>query len=77
MPDARLDCEALYTDLDRERRRRHVRSQREVMRQAGIPGTSCLTRLGQGGAPDANNLIRLLLWLGTTDLAPYITTTED
>jgi hypothetical protein len=73
-PLPRLDCEALYTAVDRERRRRRVRGNREVLRQAGIGGSSLLTRLGQGHAPAADNLVRLLTWLGSLDLAPYITT---
>lgn len=69
-----LDAEALYTAIDRERRRRRIRGHREVLRQAGIPGPSLLTRLGQGHLPSADNLVRLLAWLGETDLAPYIST---
>lgn len=71
-----LDAEALYTAIDRTRRQRRIRGNREVLRQAGILGPSCLTRIGQGHAPSVDNLIRLLEWLGTTDLAPFITTRE-
>jgi hypothetical protein len=73
-PLPRLDCEALYTAVDRERRRRRVRGNREVLRQAGIGGSSLLTRLGQGHPPAADNLVKLLAWLGSLDLTPYVTT---
>jgi hypothetical protein len=76
-PGGRLDCEALYTAIDAERRRRRIRGHREVLRQAGVPGVNLLSRLGQGAGPDSTNLIRLLLWLGTTDLAPFITTDSE
>lgn len=76
MTGARLDCEALYTAIDRERRKRRIRGTREVLRQAGIGGPSLLTRLGQGHGPSADNLIRLLTWLGTADLAPFICSGE-
>jgi len=69
----RLDVDALYVALDR--RRRHSRLKwRDVAAQAGISPSTC-TRLGQGRRPDADGLVRILAWLNTTDLAPYITTT--
>ncbi len=77
MVTTRLDCEALYVAIARERRARRIRGNREVLRQAGIKGPSLLTRLGQGDPPSVENLIRLLAWLGTTDLAPYVTTEGD
>lgn len=72
MSAVRLDCEALYVAIDRERRARRIRGQREVLRQAGVLGPSCLTRLGHGHPPASENLVKLLVWLGTTDLAPFI-----
>lgn len=69
-----FDVEALYVALDRERRRLRI-SGRELLRQAGVDGPSIWTRMSRGGAPSVDNLVRLLDWLGTTDLAPYITRT--
>ncbi|MGC5033057.1 hypothetical protein [Micromonospora sp. DT229] len=65
-----LDPDALYVAIDRQRRRRRMQW-RTVAAEAGV-SASTLTRIGQGHRPDANGLVRLLLWLGTTDLAPFI-----
>lgn len=71
---AHLDPDALYVALDRQRRRRRMQW-RTVATEASV-SASTLTRIGQGCRPDANGLVRLLAWLGTTDLAPYITNKE-
>lgn len=71
VPMHHFDAEALYVAIDRERRARYL-SWRGVLREAGIPGVTLITRMAHGGAPDANNLVRLLLWLGNTDIKPYI-----
>lgn len=68
----RLDCDALYVALDRQRRARRM-SWRDVLADAGVKGPSLSTRLGQGHPPSADNLVRLLKWLGRTDLGPFIT----
>jgi transcriptional regulator with XRE-family HTH domain len=68
----RLDCDALYVALDRQRRQRRIQW-RQIAREAGV-SPSTLTRVGQGRRPDADGLARLLVWLGSTDLAPFITT---
>jgi hypothetical protein len=68
----RLDCTALYTTVDQARRDRGIRSLAQVQDQAGIRGRNILTRLAAGDPPATTNLIRLLLWLGATDLGPYI-----
>lgn len=70
----RLDPDALYVALDR-RRRRHRLSWRAVAGEAGV-SPAALSRLSSGRRPDADTLVRLLAWLGSTDLAPYVTT-ED
>lgn len=68
----RLDPEALYVALDRKRRQLRI-SGAEMLRQAGIRGSrSIWTRLAHGYLPDATNLARLPVWLGDTDLKPYI-----
>lgn len=70
-----LDVDALYVALDRQRRRDR-KKWRDVAHEAGL-SASTLTRLGQGKRPDADGLVRLLAWLGTTDLAPYITASKE
>lgn len=67
----RFDPEALYAAIDRRRRELRI-SGREVLRQIGEYTPSALTRLGQGRQPSADLLVRLLHWLGETDLSPYI-----
>jgi hypothetical protein len=65
-----FDPDALYVALDRRRRQDKLRW-RDVAHQAGV-SASTLTRISQLKHPDANSLVRLLSWLGDTDLAPYI-----
>lgn len=65
-----LDPDALYVALDRARRARH-RRWRDVAIESGV-SPSTLTRIGQFKRPDADGLVRLLTWLGTTDIAPFI-----
>lgn len=67
----RFDPEALYVAIDRRRRDLRI-SGREVLRQIGEYTPSALMRLGQGKQPSADLLVRLLHWLGETDLNPYI-----
>lgn len=68
--------EALYVALDRARRERRT-TWRGITREAGIRSVNLGTSLGQGKHVSADVLCRLLLWLGTTDLAPYITTDPE
>jgi len=75
-PTLRFDVEALYLALDKARRQRHL-SWRAVLREAGVPGLSVITRTARGKPPDVHNLVRLLLWLGNTDIAPYVTEVPD
>jgi hypothetical protein len=60
-----LDVEALYTAVDRQRRNRRM-TWRNVAHDVGISPSS-FTRLGHGLRPDADALMRLLVWLGATD----------
>lgn len=71
MPSPRLDVEALYVALDGQRRRARLRW-RDVAGEAGV-SPSTLTRIGQGNRPDADGLVRLLLWLGQTDVRAFVT----
>ena len=70
-----LDCEALYVAVDRRRRALRITG-REVLRQIGERSPSSLTRLGQGKPPSADLLVRLLHWLGTTDVGPFLVTLD-
>lgn len=71
----RVDPDALYVALDRQRRQRRMQW-RTVAAESGV-SPSTLTRIGQARRPDADGLVRLLAWLGTTDLAPFITRAES
>jgi hypothetical protein len=68
-----LDVEALYVALDRKRRQLRI-SGAEVLRRVGIGTTSrsVWTRLAHGEGMSADNLIRFLLWLGETDVRPFV-----
>jgi hypothetical protein len=49
-------------------------SYRQIAREAGLNSINTLTRIKQGSHLDADNLVRLLVWLGNTDLKPYLET---
>jgi hypothetical protein len=75
LPGARFNPEALYLALDKQRRARGPGcSWRKVAQEAGIVNSAVGVRLGRGQDVHADTLVRLLAWLGETDLAPYITT---
>lgn len=65
-----FDPEALYARLDTSRRSQRL-SWRALSRQSGID-TALISRLGHGHSPGVGNLVRVLAWLGETDLAPYL-----
>lgn len=65
-----LDAQLLYLDLDEQRKRWGI-SWRELGRITGLP-TSTFTRMKAGHMCFAHSLAAILLWLGNTDLAPYI-----
>lgn len=67
----KFDPERLYAALDRRRRVLKI-SQREMMRQIGEPQSSALMRVGRGGSPSVDLLARMLVWLGNTELRPYL-----
>jgi len=71
----RFDSEKLYVALDRRCRELRI-SRRELLRQIGENTPSSITRLGQGRAPSADLLCRLLVWFGNTDLAPFLSPVE-
>ncbi len=64
-----FDPEALYAALDRQRRQRRIQWI-EVCAEAGVPAAT-LTRVGQGRSVNADGLVRLMAWLGTTDIGPF------
>lgn len=67
----RFDVEALYVTLDAERRSRKLRW-KDLGKQADV-SASTFTRMGlHHQCPDAENLTKILLWLGDTDLKPFI-----
>lgn len=67
-----LDRSALHRALD-ERRQAEGLRWADVAGQVGVV-SSTLSRLAVGyGSPNADSLARLLNWLGTTDLGPYLT----
>jgi hypothetical protein len=67
----RLDPGKLHAALDQRRRDMGI-SNRELLRQVGEFGPSAMNRLRQGAQPSADLLVRFLVWLGETDLAPYL-----
>jgi len=77
-----FDGPGFYRALDRERKRRAAAYDRgfnaprsyswlRVCREAGV-GPPVLKGLQAGRAPTAHHLVRLLAWLGTYDLRPYV-----
>lgn len=70
MVSVRLDWAELFTDLDELRLELRL-SWRQVAREQGV-SPSLFTRLSHGQGVSAEVLVRLLLWMGTTDFAPYL-----
>lgn len=66
----RLDVDALYADLERRRSERRIYWQ-DVATEANVC-KSTLTRISRGLRPDVDGLVKLLNWLGTTDLGRYV-----
>jgi hypothetical protein len=66
-----FDSAALYAALDRRRGELGV-TWREVLRQSGVAAVGTITYLSQGRSLSADTLLRLLVWLGDTDVAPYV-----
>lgn len=73
-PSAReaFDVAAFYAALNAERHRRDNISWRELAREAQISTVGIGRELALGRHPGAGVLIKLLLWMGDTDLAPYL-----
>jgi hypothetical protein len=74
--NARFDPEAFYVALDKVRRRRGM-SWRAIRGETGVP-SSTFTRMGtKWRCPSANNLVKLLVWAGITDIGPFIARSDD
>lgn len=68
-----LDVEALYVALDKVRRERRL-LWRTIAQESGV-NASTFSRMGlEHSAPSAHGLVRMLAWLGETDITPYIKT---
>ncbi len=70
-PGPRLDAFALHAALEDKRERDGI-SKRTMAREMMLSSPSILTRLSKGFNVSADALIRMLLYLGDTDLRPYI-----
>lgn len=76
MSGHRLDVPELHQLLDTQRRARGL-SWRGIARETGL-GSSTLTRIRHGQAPDAHALVSLLVWLNLdTDIARIAQPRED
>jgi hypothetical protein len=72
---ARFDAAGFRAELERVRSSRGL-TWRAVADEVGVAAGS-LTRLNGTRFPDVTTLVRILLWLGNTDLRPFITGTAD
>jgi hypothetical protein len=72
----RFNPEALYLALDKKRRADRT-SWRQIARDLGMKNVQVGPRLGRGQDVHADTLVRLMGWLGETDLTPYITATAE
>jgi hypothetical protein len=66
-----LNITALMEAVDDKKKSLKL-SDREVIRRLGERSSSRLLILRKGGHPSTDLFIRILLWLGTTDIAPFI-----
>lgn len=66
---ATFDPDALYVALDRKRRQRRI-LWRQIAREAGV-SPSTLTRIGQGHQIYSDGLVKLMAWLGASDISQF------
>lgn len=76
MPKVKFDAEKLYYVVDRERRRRHWRW-KQVAAEADVDASTFSRMAMMGGSPSVENLAKILLWLGDTDMRRYIKVDTD
>lgn len=74
-PGPRFNPEALYLALDKRRRERRI-SWRAIAGEAGV-GIFTGPRLGRGQDVHSDTLVRLMVWLGETDLTPYMSSADE
>lgn len=67
-----FDTDAFYEQLNRVRMGRDNLSWRQLASEADVTIAGIGSELAAGRQPTVGNLIKLLLWMGETDLAPYI-----
>lgn len=65
-----FDVSALYDRLDQQREQ-HELTWKGIAHDIGISPSS-FSRMAIGAVPDVHTLSRLLLWLGDTDIGPYV-----
>lgn len=70
----RLNTDALYTALEKKRNGKPLR---EFCVDVGDTSPSTMVRMGKGSSPSADALVKFLLYLGTTDLRPFIDYGDD
>lgn len=68
-PRIYFDVQRLYERLDRARTERLI-SWAQLCSEAGV-NKSVTSRMAYGREPNPDNLLRLLLWLGDTDVSTY------
>ena len=74
-PGVGFNTAAFAATLDTARTQRGM-SWRKVAAEVGLAGTT-LTRIYQGHAPDATSLVRLMAWLGVSDISGFVTPAPD
>lgn len=67
-----FDVEAFYYALDRKRRERRTSWSKIAEEIEVSPET--VTRVGMGLPPSMKTFLRLMEWLGETDLMPFVKT---
>ncbi len=70
----RLNPDALYTALEKARNGKPLR---DFCQDVGDTSPSTLVRMSKGSNPSADALVKFLLYLGTTDLHPFIDYGDD
>lgn len=70
-----FDMPAFAAAVHARVRERNI-SYRQVGRESGVCEVNITQRL-RGGGLSADTFVRLLLWLGETDVTPYVNTAGD
>ncbi len=67
---------ALAAAVEARRRARDI-SYGAVARESGVNRQNLAQRLARSGSLDVETFLRLLLWLGETDVTPYVNTAGE